>query len=355
MQMKIQARYSLFLAILFISFQSKAQYYNSAFGKNGALLKTALHNIIQGHTVGTYADLWADYYSTDNKGGNILWDIYSDIPGGTPAYTYSLGSGQCGTYNSEGDCYNREHIWPQNFFNGNTPMYTDLQQVYPTDGWVNGAHGNLPYGKVNSSPMITQNGSKKGGSLSYPGYSGDVFEPIDSFKGDIARIYFYMTTRYEAEDAGWLNWKMANGAVLTSDAITLLLSWHHLDPVSQKEVDRNNAAYAIQNNRNPFIDYPQFADCIWGSTDCTSLAVKDITVNDQVNIYPNPSKGRIYIETKDQIKLLSYMMYNFSGQIMLKGNLNANEIELSNVPTGNYMLILNTSAGVAKKIILKEN
>ncbi len=346
-----------FFCIVLFSYSfipASAQYYNSAFGKNGLILKSALHTIIQGHTVGTYADLWTDYFTTDNKGGNILWDIYSDIPGGVPAYTYTLGSNQCGTYNSEGDCYNREHIWPANYFNDNLPMYTDVQMIYPTDGWVNNKHGNLPYGKVNSVAWTSQNGCKTGSSSTYSGSSLDVFEPIDSFKGDIARVYFYMSTRYEGEDAGWLNWEMANGAELTQDAITILLAWHHADPVSQKEIDRNNNAYGIQGNRNPFIDYPQFADCIWGTGDCTSLSLKNVELNSLLKIYPNPATEKFYIEANEHCTISSYTLYNLTGQKIAERLASNKSVDIHELPTGTYMLMLNTNKGVAKKLLVKE-
>ena len=342
-----------FILIVFCQLQLQAQYYNTAFGKNGSVLKTALHNIIKNHTVGTYADLWTDYYSTDNKGSNILWDIYSDIPGGTPAYTFILGTNQCGSagYSKEGDCYNREHIWPQFYFNGNTPMYTDLQQIYPTDGWVNNKHADLPYGNVLSANWTSQNGCKRGSSTCYTGYSNDVFEPIDSFKGDIARVYFYMSTRYEGEDAGWINWPMATGAQLTSDAITLLLSWHHLDPVSQKEIDRNNAAFTIQGNRNPFIDYPEFADCIWGSGDCSSLSVNNYATHLSCAVYPIPSTGIIHIQTEKHNQPYSYSLLNFQGMLLEKGILSGTALDLTKIASGNYLLLITDGKQMAQKII----
>lgn len=346
-----------FVCIVLFSFSlipANAQYYTSAFGKNGPTLKTALHGIIQGHTVGTYADLWADYFTTDNKGGNIVWDIYSDIPGGAPAYSYTLGPSQCGTYNSEGDCYNREHIWPATYFNDNLPMYTDLQMIYPTDGWVNNKHGNLPYGNVNTVSWTSQNGCQTGSSSAYAGSLLDVFEPIDSFKGDIARVYFYASTRYEGEDAGWLNWEMANGAELTQDAIAILLAWHHTDPVSQKEIDRNNNAFGIQGNRNPFIDYPEFADCIWGTGDCTSLSLKNVELNSQVKIYPNPATEKIYIQASEYCAISSYSLYNLVGQKIAEGLASNKPIDIQTFAAGTYMLMLNTTKGVATKLLVKE-
>lgn len=352
--MKQIIRLSFVLYCVVFQFSAKGQYYNAAFGKNGAVLKTALHNIITGHTVLTYAALWSAYYTTDTKGGNIVWDIYSDIPGGTPPYSYTLGTNQCGTYSSEGDCYNREHTWPQYYFNSAVPMNSDLQHIFPTDGFVNGKRGNLPYGKVNTPIWTSDNGSKTGPTSSYPGYSGNVFEPIDSFKGDLARVYFYMSTRYEGEDAGWLNWEMSNGANLTTNAINLLMTWHHDDPVSAKEIERNNAVYALQGNRNPFIDYPVFADCIWGTGDCSSLAVHDIAGSNQVVVYPNPVHDRLQLRVEPSVHIIEAQVLSMNGMKLFTVNDMHQGIALNNLVPGQYLLLLITDKGILKKWVIKE-
>lgn len=352
--MKQIIRLTLLWYCLGHQFTANAQYYNTAFGKNGAILKTALHDIIKGHTVITYAGLWSAYYTTDTKGSNVVWDIYSDIPGGTPPYTYTLGTDQCGTYSNEGDCYNREHTWPQYYFNSAVPMNSDLQHIFPTDGFVNGKRGNLPYGKVSATLWTSDNGSKTGTSTSYPGYSGNVFEPIDSFKGDLARVYFYMSTRYESEDAGWLNWEMSNGASLTTNAINLLLSWHHNDPVSQKEIDRNNAVYALQGNRNPFIDYPLFADCIWGSGDCSSLAVNDIPASSQVIVYPNPVQEQLNFHYPSAVNMLQARLMDIHGMTLLNTKDVKHGLAMGHLEAGPYLLLLNTDHGIIKKWVIKE-
>lgn len=242
--------------------QPPAGYYASAEGLTGQPLRVALHNIIDGHTALSYDDLWDAYGTTDAKPGNKVWDMYSDVPGGTPPYVYTLYSDQCGNYNGEGDCYNREHSFPQSWFNDGNPMRTDLFHVYPTDGWVNNKRGNLPYGEVGSADWTSQNGSKVGLCIS-PGYNGTVFEPIDAYKGDLARTYFYMTTRYHGAMAGWSSAMLANGD-LAPWAMQLLMEWNDQDPVSPKETARNNAVFALQHNRNPFIDRPEWAHDIWG-------------------------------------------------------------------------------------------
>ena len=239
-------------------------YYNAANGKTGDELKVALHNIIKGHTRVDYGDLWDAFWSTDNKGNGVVWDMYSDVPGGTPPYTYSLGEDQCGNYDSEGDCYNREHSWPQSWFNSQTIPSCDLHHIFPTDGWVNMKRGNNPFGEVQSASWTSQNGSKLGNCKSSLGYSGTVFEPIDAYKGDFARALMYMSVRYYSEDSNWGSSDMTNKSELLPWAIAMLMDWNEQDPVSQKEIDRNNAIYTdYQHNRNPFVDHPEYARMIW--------------------------------------------------------------------------------------------
>jgi hypothetical protein len=126
---------------------------------------------------------------------------------------------------------------------------------------------NYPYGEVGSVTYTSGNGSKLGSS-SFSGYSGTVFEPVTEYKGDFARTYFYMATRYADQCGTWTG--EATAVYSSSDGLTeyaknLFLKWSRQDPVSQKEIDRNNAVYAIQNNRNPFIDYPGMEEYIWGT------------------------------------------------------------------------------------------
>lgn len=244
--------------------QPPAGYYDPAQGLSGQALRAALAGIIDGHNVLSNADLWNAFETADDRPDGYVWDIYSDVPGGTPPYLYSFGSDQCGSYNSEGDCYNREHTVPQSWFNGGAPMVTDLHHILPTDGWVNQQRGNLPYGEVDAADWTGQNGTKVGDNT-WPGYSGTVCEPIDAYKGDLARIYFYMMTRYMGQVASWSS-DMLQGGDLSPWAESLLLDWHNGDPVSTKEVDRNNAAFALQGNRNPFVDNPAWVSSIWGPT-----------------------------------------------------------------------------------------
>jgi hypothetical protein len=141
-------------------------------------------------------------------------------------------------------------------------MVSDLFQVYPTDGYVNGKRGNYPFGETNNPTWTSSNGSELGPCFN-TGYTGTVFEPIDAYKGDLARTYFYMATRYLGEDGNWAGSPMVDGAEPKEWALAMLLNWHLNDPVSQKEIDRNDSIYILQGNRNPFIDHPEYVGYIW--------------------------------------------------------------------------------------------
>ncbi len=280
-QTRISQSFSLPIFLLLtvaLQAQPPAGYYSAAEGLTGYELKTALSTIItSGHTAQSYTALWLGFKTTDRdyyyeNDGTIL-DIYSENPDGEDPYNYTLITDQCGNYSGEGSCYNREHLMPQSWFNEQLPMKSDIQAIYPTDGYVNGQRGHLPFGEVFSANYVSYNGSKRGNNVfDHPrAYTGEVFEPIDEFKGDIARVYFYMATRYESQIGSWENVNVGSQNTLdgTSDQVfddwmlAMLLEWHTDDPVSQKEIDRNNAAFEFQGNRNPFIDHPEYASLIW--------------------------------------------------------------------------------------------
>ena len=281
-----------------LTFAQPQGYYDDAVGLNGQALKAALHQIIDDHDPIGYSGLWNAFEASDKKNNGKVWDIYSDKPGQTPPYEFTFVTDQCGgnSPNTENGCFNREHTWPQSYFSSSNPAVSDLFHVYPTDAWVNSKRGNFPYGVVNNANWTSLNGSKVGPNA-FPGSpSGTAFEPIDSFKGDVARTYFYMATRYYSEDNSWDDWAMADGADLKPWAVSMLLEWHHLDPVSQKEKDRNEAVYSLQDNRNPFIDNPLFADCIWANADCWTNSVAEVADPENLSIYPIPAKGLVRVD-----------------------------------------------------------
>ncbi len=306
-------------------------YYDSADGLSGQELRAALQQIIDGHEEQSYSSIWTHFLSTDPDENGMVWDMYSDVPGGNPAYIYTFIEDQCGNYSSEGDCYNREHSFPKSWFDDAAPMVTDIFQIYPTDGFVNGKRSNYPYGEVASPSWISTNGCRLG-NCSYAGYSGTVFEPIDEYKGDFARTYFYMMTRYMDIVSTW-NSDMLDGGDLALWAKEMLLDWEENDPVSQKETDRNNAVYLIQDNRNPFIDHPEYANLIWNNPN----SIPDVESEKlRYSISGNCISIESGIDESDKI-----IVYNISGRVLADNDGHSNEIFLpAGLNKGIYFIVV---------------
>lgn len=269
-------------AFSFTNAQIPDGYYDDADGLTGYALKTKLHEITEeDHISNSYGSLW-EFFNTydidiyyDND--DTILDIYTENPDGEDPHNFTPSTDQCGNYTQEGDCYNREHMMPQSWFDKGMPMRTDIHHIYPVDGYVNAKHSNHPLGEVNNPTYTSGTGNKVGNNdYDFDGaYTGTVFEPIDEFKGDIARAYLYMVTRYEDKVADWQNNNTGsqNSFNGTSDqgfndwTLDMLLKWHEEDPVSQKELDRNENAMEYQGNRNPFIDHPEYVEEIWGTSE----------------------------------------------------------------------------------------
>ncbi len=275
-------------------------YYHTATG-GGSRLKRQLHEIITNHQIQTYGSLWHHFKSTDASFSGHVWDIYSDTPCEPPPYIYTFGEDQDpGTGGgNEGEYFNREHTMPRSWFGGAIdPMNTDLYHIYPVDKWVNALRDNYPFGEVRSPSKVTLNGGKLGNNAR-PGYTGIVFEPIDAYKGDLARSFFYMVTRYQDQIESW-TYSQEGMAMLNNTkypgyekwALEMLLEWHELDPVSQKEINRNNAVHQIQGNRNPFVDYPEFVQRIWADT---TTNISYANHHNTFTLYPNPTQNHLTI------------------------------------------------------------
>jgi endonuclease I len=299
-----------------------AGYYASATGLKGSALRVALHNIIHNHTVGSYAGALTAFGTTDVKPNGKIWDVYSDIPGGTAPYEYSVG--ETGQGATEGLGYNREHSWPQSWFNGVSPPYTDLWNLYPTDSYVNNRRGNYAFGEVGSASWTSLNGSRVGSSAS-AGFSGTVFEPIDAFKGDLVRSAFYMSTRYFGDDGGWSTSDATDGAELLPWAVAQYQTWSSMDPVSWKERMRNGAIYVIQNNRNPFVDHPEFLTMIYDSNSVAGVgdgpSAGSIRLSQNL---PNPFSARTTIgfdlARREQVTLRIYDVTGRMVRTLANGN-----------------------------------
>ncbi len=310
-------------------------YYAKAHGKCGEELKNALFDIIKNPAVVLYDSLWTAYNTSDARTIDdgegpveIIWDMYSSVSR-YPLYTYPHGSGAGNTEGVKG--IQREHSMPKKWFNptdasaGGTkyyydvrPMYSDLVHLIPTDAVCNNNRSDLSYAEVAADQIQWESAggfSKKSktGGCSTPGWAEQaanpaktrVFEPNDEYKGDLARIYFYMATCYQPGYFTWLpvrddgKKKIGEAAALSSNhcgtwgsttdgtditvtsdmfdagsedayqpfapwALDMLMRWSKEDPVSQKEIDRNEVIWQFQGNRNPFVDYPGLEDYIWG-------------------------------------------------------------------------------------------
>lgn len=239
-----------------ISADAPSGYYRSLEGKKEGELKTAIYQLVHNFTlVSSYNDLPKYFQRTDvHPNTNQWWDMYSNKTLYAPSF-----SG-----------LNREHSFPKSWWGGLTGVsaYVDLNHLYPSEANANMAKSNYPLGVVDTNEAIKfSNGVT---TVGYPitGQGGGcqyVFEPDDQYKGDFARTYFYMVTCYQ--DLTWKYTYMVSQntyPTLTGWAAKMLLEWSRQDPVSQKELDRNEMVYSIQNNRNPFIDHPELAEYLWG-------------------------------------------------------------------------------------------
>ena len=323
---------ALFFCFLFYAWSVDIKtYYLSANGKSGATLKTALNKIIKNHTDVGYKGLYDVYETADDKNGQV-WDMYSTC-------TWYHGNKKCGNYSNVCDCYNREHTIPQSWFDERTPMKSDAFHVYPTDGKVNGIRSNYPHGETNASPIGGKALGKLGKS-SVSGYSGTVYEPDDEYKGDIARTYFYFGTCYEDQLSSFDRNDVLTGDTypsLTFWFYNLMLKWHREDPVSDKELVRNEAVYKYQKNRNPFIDYPELAEHIWGNKKFEAFYTVKTNIDDIV--VPTydvvVTDGRISISNLNGEQI---MLFDLSGRMLYSAQSQFDTYTTTIIEKGIYVL-----------------
>lgn len=281
------------------------EYYQSIDGTSGKELLDAIQQVAKlGYrtTDFRYDSVWLAFKYTDLRPDGLVWEIYSDCQ-------FEYEKDRTSTTAQTGECkgYNREHAMCQSWFSEydlqgnkmssskkNSPG-SDIFHIYPTSYGMNSRRGNRPYGEVASAQFTSGNGTEYGAPVSSLSVensvagvyvegsinmSTNVLEPADEYKGDIARSYFGTMVKWAGEwafnrvDLGRVifdatidadtHYGPENNYGLTDYGLALLLTWHRQDPVSQKEVDRNNGIQKTQGNRNPFIDYPYLVEYIWG-------------------------------------------------------------------------------------------
>lgn len=257
----------------------KEGYYDKMDGKKKEALKAAAKECVQRHTQLVYTDLpnywqYSDVYPDLYDGCKRWWDMYSDN-------IYLIRSGQSARTSFSANKMQREHSVPKSWWKQNgdveyTPAYSDMWNLYPSDGPANQAKLNYPLGICKSTTF--NNGVSKVGpaQTGYGGGSGNVFEPADEYKGDFARGFFYMALVYD--DLPWVvnyMYRQNSWPTLQPWAYEMLLQWARTDKVSQKEIDRNNQVEKSQGNRNPFVDFPELAEYIWGSRTTETFYIKE--------------------------------------------------------------------------------
>ena len=285
------AVFCLYICVLSVSAQAPPGYYNAVDSSNAATLRSSLHGVIDDHVRFPYTasstDTWdvLEQADEDPLDAASIRDVYRN------ASYLKVGGGNTN--------YNREHTWPKSYGfptdNSSNYAYTDCHQLYLCDSGYNSSRSNKPFrycSNACSEKTTLLNGGTGGGSGAYPGnsnwtggsFTSGSWEVWMERRGDIARAMFYMDVRYEGGSHGstgvaepdliLTNTESliansntgSNMSVAYMGILSVLLQWHQEDPVDAGEVERNDRVQAFQGNRNPFVDHPEWVDCLFNGT-----------------------------------------------------------------------------------------
>lgn len=291
------------IAIIFslAGFAQQTGYYNGTAGKSGDDLKAALHNIIKGHTPYSYYSTKEIFKVSDadpDSAGNVI-------------LIYTGRSHDATDFGTGGNHINREHVWAKSHgdFADWMPMYSDVHNLKPADASVN----------VDRSNKDFDNGGVQHSEATECYYTDSTWEPRDAVKGDVARIIFYMSTRYEGENGeadlevvDWVNTypNPEHGKLST------LLQWNQMDPPDEFERNRNNVIERFQHNRNPFIDNPEWADMIWNNQNADPIVIDDVQINPVVVVAEEPVSVFASITSATTAKVIWGLDYeNLSNEV----------------------------------------
>lgn len=292
-----------------LSFGQQTGYYNGTSGKDGEELKAALNDIIKGHTPYSYF---------------ISKEIFklSDADPENPDNVILIYTGRSNPnddYGTGGNYINREHVWAKSHgdFEDWLPMYSDVHNLKPADGSVNVAKGNKDF----------DNGGVQHSEATECYYTDSTWEARDAVKGDVARIIFYMSTRYEGEDGeadlevvDWNN----TYPLPQHGKLSTLLEWNLLDPPDDFERNRNDVIFSYQKNRNPFIDNPEFVQLIWGGETANPLSIDNVQISPAVAIAEQPVQITATITNDSKMLASATLKWGFDF-----GSLN-NEVVMTN-------------------------
>lgn len=329
-----------FFCITLASFGQVSIYYQSALGLRNDSLKDELHQIIDNHTEYPYSSS-----STDT------WDLLkaADQDPANPANVILLYSGRsvngAQEYNN-GSGWNREHVWAKSRGDfGNTQgAGTDAHHLRACDISVNSTRNNRNFDYCVNCVDVIDEGQNTGSKYDQVVWT---FEPRDEVKGDVARMIFYMAVRYEGgsgePDLELTDTLQAQTSQAPFHAMrSTLLSWHRSDTVDAYERNRNEVIFGFQNNRNPFIDYPELAEHLWGLledipwTGQNTIRLSEVNLKRLV-VYPNPSRGTL----KWDHTVEEAFLYDLNGRIVLSDK-NVKKLKGS-FQAGNYILLLKRS------------
>lgn len=309
----------LLMAARFVSGQLPAGYYDDAIGKTGDELKAALHEIIDDHVEYSYNDL-RDFLlpesdeDPDNSDNVII--LYSGFSRAKDDFGGDLGQ------------WNREHVWAKSHgdFGNEPPEGTDAHHIRPSDVRINSVRGNLDFDN-GGSPVEGAPGCK---------IDDNSFEPHDDFKGDVARMIFYMAVRYEGGN-GELDLEVVDMVDTapnpTHGKLSTLMDWHEMDPPNDFEKNRNEVVFDYQENRNPFIDHPEFVEDIWGDP----IGYYEIN-GVSITCFPNPFAEKLFIDLPaDGMK---FSVQTMDGRMLFEQQPPAGKtiIDLLGHPSGLYLL-----------------
>jgi endonuclease I len=372
MQHKNHILLTILLLFCMHSFADPGTYYTGLDStKSCSNFKTLLStHISNGVITLSYGSVDAYYGRTDAKPaetgtGFVIVDKYcSDRPTGLDSCNFRFEVDFCasgGTESKQCACYIKEHTFASSWFNDQLPMRSDMHLLFPADNYTNNAKSNFPLGHVQTASFTSYNGTKIGTSnatLNF-GFSGsNVFEPIDEFKGDFARAYLYVVTRYESGAATWTSNGSANDILagntypsLDPWILQLCVKWHKLDPPSDFERKRNDTVFAIQRNRNPFIDFPHWVEKIFNvdgnSASCINTALRNEKSID-FSVFPNPANDFLSIQfaRSVSIKSATVEIIDVVGKTIFSQSINQpNEIfsiNTANLAKGIYIINIQT-------------
>lgn len=342
-----------------VSSTAPAGYYASLEGLSGAALKQGLQDIIANPSVvrlHSYADIWEILRTADQnpENSNQVWSMYIEQP--MAKIDQQSGSSIVGKWNREhifcqsrggfevaqGDTADGIGVWNSTSTTSTVDGVSDAHHIRAENGQENSSRNNKNYGPVATSTV----------------YAGPIGTQ-GSWRGDVARALFYMDVRFNALNVvnGDPSEYLVDGVTPSGNIgdLATLLTWNTTDPSDDFEMNRNNYVYTWQMNRNPFIDYPNLADYIWGSHAgepwFSTLGTNDVT-DLKFLMYPNPANDKLTISGIQGAAKAE--VYSYTGQLVVNQNFSDTATLQLNLPSGMYFVkVTSDNKTITQKLIIR--